>query len=157
MWNVAQADIAEIGLESWEEAGLYRNVPGERECGDLHSLKAKSRMSWDAADMQRVAWARQLKMDLSRVWNRLNSRQFKRRVANKQACCITYAHQRMSHWINALPLMEPQMCSQSQFTFMACYTHATSARIWGRDRWVLPQYTVKTSTELHSLLQCYKP
>lgn len=30
-------------------------------------------MSWEAADMQRAAWVRQLKMDLSSgVWNRLN-------------------------------------------------------------------------------------
>lgn len=50
---------------------MYKNVPGEGECADLHSTKAKSRMSWDAADMQRAAWVRQLKMDLSGVWNRL--------------------------------------------------------------------------------------
>lgn len=51
---------------------MYRNVSGEGERADLHSTKAKSRMSWDTADMQRAAWVRQLKMDLSSgVWNRL--------------------------------------------------------------------------------------
>lgn len=71
VWNVAQANIAEIGLESWVEAGLCRNVPGEGKCADLLSTKAKSRMSWDAADMQSATWLRQLKIDTSGAWNRL--------------------------------------------------------------------------------------
>lgn len=73
VWNVAQADVAEIGLESWVEAGFCRNVPGERKYADLLSTKAKSRMSWDAADMQRAAWFRQLKIGISRAWNRFRA------------------------------------------------------------------------------------
>lgn len=51
---------------------MYRNVPGEGEAADLPSSKAKSRMPWDAADTQRVAWVRWLKMDLAGAWNRLD-------------------------------------------------------------------------------------
>lgn len=50
---------------------MCRNVPGEGKCADLLSTKAKSRMSWDAADMQSATWLRQLKIDTSGAWNRL--------------------------------------------------------------------------------------
>jgi len=47
-------------------------VPGEGECADLHGTEAKSRVFWDAADRQRAAWVRQLKMDLCGAWKRFN-------------------------------------------------------------------------------------
>lgn len=50
---------------------MQKCVPGEGECADLHGTKAKHRMCWDAADMERAAWFRQLKVDLSGVQNRL--------------------------------------------------------------------------------------
>lgn len=77
----------------------------------------------------------------------------KRRIADKQACCITYTleSEPLDRCLatNGTTNVEPEATHFHDLPYPCYFCQAL-----GWDRWILSQYTLKTLTEdLHSLLQ----